>query len=144
MKTTLKQISDRFETYVSEHTQLSGFVDDIVESFVSSNYTYPLMWFDTGRLRPNFETGELRIEVDCYFLDIINNNLSKIISDQLLNASDFYTIFSDNEEDFGFYISNTSNCMPVFFEFDDDLGGMKMTITIQVGESRNENQVPKS
>ena len=75
--------------------------------------------------------------------DIVENNLTKIISDQLLNASDLFVNYNDNEEEFGFYISNTSDCTPIYYAFDDAVAGMKMKITVQVGESRNENLIPK-
>lgn len=143
MKTSIEQISEIFRVYITDHKQLENYYDDIIEDFVAKNYEYPMMWADIPRARPRFEEGEMRIDIDCYFMDLVNNNLTKIISDQVLNASDMYVNFNDNEEEFGFYISNTSECTPFYYAYDDAVAGMKMRITIQVGESRDEKVIPK-
>ena len=91
-----------------------------------------------------FATGELKITAQVYFMDRMKNDFTNqmdVLSRMLTLCSDFYTEFNDNELKHGFYFSNAATATPATF-FEDLTTGYVLPIIIQVGEERNEDNIP--
>jgi len=145
MKTSFKNIIKEFETFADRHTQISVFESKPITENTANNYKYPMMWVDLQGTTTSFSKGQVIIKFPVYMLDRVErdySNLVNVMSACLLKVDDFYTYFTDNECEFGFYFEDTGNATPVIYQFDDIVAGQKMDIICKVANSRNENSIP--
>ena len=145
MKKSLEQILKQCETFATAHKQIETFHSKPITENTALDYIYPMMWMDVQGLQTAFQRGQLAMPIPVYHLDRVErdfSNLVTVLSTRLLVADDFYTYFTDNECEFGFYFSDNGGATPVVYDFDDILAGQQMNIVIQVANSRNESQIP--
>jgi len=145
MKRSLNQILKEFEKFATNHSQIETFETKPITENVANNVKYPMMWVDLQATATAFQTGQVVINIPVYMLDRVErdySNISNVLSVGLLKMDDFYTYFTDNECDFGFYFNDAGACTPVIYQFDDIVAGQFMTIQCQVGNSRNEDKIP--
>lgn len=143
MEKTLKQIVTSIETFADSHKGIKQFEAKPLSEFTADGYLYPLMWLEIVNI--TFSINEAKIKINAYFVDRLNSdytNFIKIVSDTLKLCDDFYSYFTEYEEDFGFYFNNNAPITPIEYAFDDNVAGNKIEITVQVALKRNKNQVP--
>ena len=145
MKKSLDQILDQWDIFATAHKQISTFVRKPITENTAKGLVYPIMWADLQGQAVAFQRAQITITIPVYFLDIIKRdytNLGTVLSTELLVADDFYTYFTDNECEFGFYFSDSAAATSVIYDFDDLCAGYTMNIVIQIANSRNETKIP--
>lgn len=143
MNKSIKDVLNEFESYVKRSLMMESFETNLNTEIKAANRKYPLLFIEVGAA--SVTPGQVAVSMDCYFLDRLanaNTNLTDVISEQLLNATDFYSIYNDNETQYGFYLSDDMNAEPIQVEYEDRLAGYKLPITVQIYNSRNEKDVP--
>ena len=143
MRKTLNQVIKDFRAFCDAHKMIKSFESKPITQMMAKNLQYPIMWLNW---KPGaFATGELIVNADVYFLDRLkkdNSNIDQVISDNLLNANDFYTYFNDKLEDLTFLMDNNAPFAPVVFEYDDELAGWVVSVSIQIQTDRDELEIP--
>ena len=71
-----------------------------------------------------------------------DTNSTSLWSDTLQLINDFYTKFSDNECEYGFYMDPAASATRVYAEFDDRVNGYSCTFIVKIGNNRDETQIP--
>jgi len=145
MNISIEKVMKKFRNFASSHQQISTFEDKPISENVAKNISYPLMFIDLQGMTASFQTGQVVITLPVYMLDRVDrqlNNLEKILSERLMVMDDFYTYFTDNECEFGFYFDDNGSATPVIYEFDDFVAGYTMNISMKMKNRRNESQIP--
>jgi len=145
MKKSLNQILRTFETFATSHSQIETFRTKPITENTANDLTYPLMWIDTQSMNASFQSGQVVISANVYFLDRVErdySNLVSVMSSNLLKCDDFLTYYNDNECEFGFSFTYTGSATAVGYQFDDICAGYMVTVSIQVPMSRNESVIP--
>ena len=147
MKTSLSKILTIFETFASDHKQIESFRTKPITENTADNFVYPMMFVDVQGMSSSFQLGQISVNCPVYFMDRIErdyDNLVLVLSSELLKADDLLTYFNDNECEFGFTVSYSGSVTPIVYDFDDLVAGQSLSLTINVGMNRNENQIPLS
>lgn len=143
MRKSLLQVINEFRKFADAHKIIKSFESKPITQMMAKNLKYPLMWINW---KPGaFATGELIVNADVYFLDRLakdNSNIDQIISDNLLNANDFYTYFNDHLDEYNFLMDNNAPFSPVVFEYDDELAGWVVSVQIDIQNDRDELEIP--
>ena len=148
MKTSLARIIKSFQTFATNHKQIEEFSTAMITDMVAKNWSYPLMWIDYTDISVSVQRGQVVITMSIYFLDRVErdeSNMTYVMSSNLLKALDFITLYNDHEcgeGGYGFYFSDTPSLSPIVLDFDDIVSGWKLGAVIQVGYSRNEDEIP--
>lgn len=143
MKKTLSQVVKDFETFATNHKIIKSFNTKPVTDLVAKNLSYPTMWVQSGDVE--ITTGEMAINLNILFLDRLKRDYSntvQVMSDTLQLVEDFYTIYNDNQEKYGYFVDDSATASAVVIEYDDILSGFEVPLKVVVGLGRNENQVP--
>jgi hypothetical protein len=158
MERSLKTINDTFSAWVTDHKILKSYKSGPSTDIKADNIVYPLLWCAFGPTAFSSNSaggGEVQLSMIIYTLDRVNrskDNWIDIFSDTLRLMEDFFNYFNDvywdqnpysvKNEQYKFQLLNTGNATPVFATYDDLVAGWQMPITVQVGNTRNEYQIP--
>ena len=105
------------------------------------------MWVDIGNVAFTDNGYMVSLSVAVRMLDRLkgdDTNSTSIWSDSLLLINDFYTLYNDNECEYGFFIDNPLAAERVYSAFDDDVNGYSANIIVKTGNKRDESQIPIS
>jgi hypothetical protein len=145
MKKSIYQILKSFSDFASKHQQIASFETKPITENTAKGLKYPVMFIDIQGMTSSFQLGQISINCPVYFMDRIErdySNLVNVISSELLKVDDLLTYFNDNECEFGFTVSYNGGVTPVVYSFEDLVSGQNVNLTINVGMSRNESQIP--
>jgi hypothetical protein len=141
MEKSIKQIVKQIELFADAHKGIAQYTTQLSTSNTSKGWLYPLMFTALGTA--TIENGQIRINMDCYFLDQgEETDYVNKLSITLKLAEDFMTYFCKNEQAYGFYMEDSATAEPIVMAFEDQLIGYKLPIVIQVKSSANETLVP--
>jgi hypothetical protein len=142
---TVNTIVQYYKTFCTNHLQIKEFTYMVPKDrFVTNNYKFPLVLIEP--LDFTFATGEIQFKHNLYFIDKVNKDLSNylsVISTQIQLGNDLYTYFTDNEEDFNFFLYNDAPAIPILQdEFEDWVCGICLPLNAQIQNPRDETQIP--
>jgi len=142
MNVTFNQIITEFNNFATKHKGISSFESKLLTEFTANNYTFPLMWVQTDSIK--FKDDQVLFDFKVTFVSLLRNkdNENKILSDTLKLCSDFFSYYNDDEELYGFLMSDEAPAKQVLYKFDDSVIGNEILVTIEVKNERDSNQVP--
>lgn len=143
MRKTLKQIITLFETFADDHLVINSFECNPINFNFADNITYPLMFVEIGDFIPT--PGNVDINITVYFLDLLKrdkSNYVQVLSDTMKMCLDFYSIYNNNEADYGILFKDDARAVPWLFQSEDNAAGYKMSLTVQCIFDVNEDAVP--
>jgi hypothetical protein len=143
MKKTLNQIITIFQTFAAQHQQIEDFDYNPIQMNFASDRNYPLMFVAIGDA--NLTPGNVDAQMDVYFLDMLKkdrSNYLQVLSNTLKLCEDFYSTFNNNEDAYGILFTDNLVASPILFEFEDNVIGWKLPITVEVIFNVNEYDIP--
>lgn len=143
MRKTLKQIINIFEDFANDHLVINSFECNPINFNFADNRDYPLMFVEIGDSTPT--PGNIDINMNVYFLDIMKRDKSdytQVLSNTLKMCLDFYSIFNNNETDYGVLFKDEARATPWLFQSEDNAIGHRMSIVVQCIFDVNESNVP--
>ena len=145
MEKSLERILTEFKSFATKHKQISSYSDEIITEYIAKNWIYPIMWVDYSGMGVSPAPGNVSLSIPVYFLDRVKkdqSNLATVMSSNLIKALQFITQYNDNECTYGFYFTDTPSIAPEILQFDDIVSGWRLTVSLNVGYSRNELLTP--
>lgn len=153
METTYNQIINQIETFVKNHYQINRFVNDHPLAVnKSEGVDFPVVALYPAESSINRSLMTLNIKA--FFMDILDNDKSnerEVLSDQLQIGNDFIQYFARNEDNWGFYIDETTVTMEPFSEnfesledtnIEDNVAGWYFDLNIIVDNVMNNCNIP--
>ena len=142
MEKSFKQIINSLNSFATAHKGIASFSCNIPQKNIAKSSLYPMLFVTFGNAV--FENGQIRLSLECNFLDIPSkeSNYVQELSDMGKIVEDFITYFNKNEEEHGFYFTDTSTASPISYAFEDIVIGFKIPVEVQIKSSQNEYDIP--
>jgi hypothetical protein len=122
---TLKQISELFKLFVTNHPQLKSYYFDNIDNITTGTIIYPTLWCSAT-------TSQIKsLSFDIYICDILAHDRSNLIDAMSQMNSIVYDFTKHLEDDV--YINFTPNSFslkPFEGMFDDNAVGFTLSITL--------------
>jgi hypothetical protein len=138
-----KKIINEIQNFSDEHLQIGEFGWGPIDQISTANRKFVMVWLLPTGLRQ--ERSSTIFKFDMYVFDLLKQDLSNLLdvfNDTALIGKDIISEFYDNEEEYGFSISET-DAEPFDHEFDDFCGGWNFSIEIEIENPINTCEIPQ-
>lgn len=145
MRITLEKVVDDIKNYVSDNKILNTtFTNDITDDD-KDDIIYPLVFIRYGNVTTS--RGNVEIDLSVLFTDLLNDDKSnyvKVMSDMLLQATDFKTNFRDGDDNVcnGWHIDESSSLSPFRLNLLADMtAGYELNATVIIGDDSDRDNL---
>lgn len=153
METTYNQVITKIEKFANNHLQINQFINDHPLAVNQSEDVH----FPAFALYPassSIDRNKMTLNIKAFFIDILDNDKSNerdVLSDTLQIGNDFIQYFARNEDEWGFYIDETTVSMEPFSEnfesnedtnIEDNVAGWYFDVNIVIGNVMNNCNLP--